>query len=113
MQACLWRRLRHVVWIAETTGKKGMGMHQLGLSAADIAVLVHKEQERGLETLEKFAQANVHAGMPPEDARRFALVQYMHEYTTTLLEANNRKIAADLIRLGVLTGTITNGEPAF
>jgi hypothetical protein len=42
------------------------------------------------------------------------MVQYLHEYTTTLLEANNRKIAADLIRLGVLTGTITrDGEPAF
>ena len=89
-------------------------MHQLGLSAADVAVLVHQEQETWQETLAKFEQANVHAGLAPEEARRLAMVQYLHEYTTTLLEANNRKIAADLIRLGVLTGTITrNGEAAF
>lgn len=89
-------------------------MHQLGLSAADVAVLVHREQETWQETLSKFEQAAGHAGLAPDEARRFAMVQYLHEYTTTLLEANNRKIAADLIRLGVLTGTISkNGEPAF
>lgn len=89
-------------------------MHQLGLSAAEVALLVHKEQGAWAETHEKLTQANIHAGLPPESARELAMVQYLHEYTTTLLEANNRKIAADLIRLGVLTGTITrNGEPAF
>jgi hypothetical protein len=88
-------------------------MHQLGLSAADVAVLVHKEQGAWQETLDKFEQANLHAGLTPDAARQLAMVQYLHEYTTTLLAANNRKIAADLIRLGVLTGTITNGEPAF
>lgn len=89
-------------------------MHQLGLSAADVAVLVHKEQAAWQDTLAKFEAAALHAGMTPEQAKAQAMVQYLHEYTTTLLEANNRKIAADLIRLGVLTGTITrDGEPAF
>jgi hypothetical protein len=89
-------------------------MHQLGLSAADVAVLVHKEQATWQDTLAKFEAAALNAGVPAEQAKSLAMVQYLHEYTTTLLEANNRKIAADLIRLGVLTGTITrDGEPAF
>jgi hypothetical protein len=88
-------------------------MHQLGLSAADIAVLVHQEQDTWPAAFAKFEAAGLHAGLAPDHAQKLAMVQYLHEYTSTLLEANNRKIAADLIRLGVLTGTITNGEPAF
>jgi hypothetical protein len=89
-------------------------MHQLGLTAAEVAVLVHKEQATWQDSLAKFEAAALNAGLPPAQAKELAMVQYLHEYTTTLLEANNRKIAADLIRLGVLTGTITrDGEPAF
>ena len=89
-------------------------MHQLGLSAADAAQLLHREFEGAGDRLNTFEQAALHAGLSPELARRQALVQYLPEFSSTLLEANNRKIAADLIRLGVLTGTITrDGEPAF
>lgn len=89
-------------------------MHQLGLSAADVTALLHREGSQALERLETFRKANQHAGLEPEAARELAMVQYLQEFSTTLLEANNRKIAADLVRLGVLTGTITkNGEAAF
>jgi len=89
-------------------------MHQLGLSAADVAALLHREAAQVLERLETHRKANQHAGLEPETARELAMVQYLQEFSTTLLEANNRKIAADLVRLGVLTGTITkSGEAAF
>jgi hypothetical protein len=89
-------------------------MHQLGLSAADIATIVHKAQAEWKETLGKLEAAAGHAGASPEEAKAVAMVHYLHDYTTALLEANNRKIAADLIRLGVLTGTIDrDGQPAF
>ncbi|MBO9542438.1 hypothetical protein J7643_17755 [bacterium] len=89
-------------------------MHQLGLSAADVAALLHREVQGATERLETFDAANRHAGLAPEAARELALIQYLHEFSTTLLEANNRKIAVDLVRLGVLTGTITrDGEAAF
>jgi hypothetical protein len=89
-------------------------MHQLGLSAADVAVIVHKAQAEWKDALGKFEAAAVHAGHGPEEAKTIAMVHYLHDYTTALLEANNRKIAADLIRLGVLTGTIDrDGQPAF
>lgn len=89
-------------------------MHQLGLSAADVTALLHREGAQAQERLETFRKANQHAGLEPEAARELAMVQYLQEFSTTLLEANNRKIAADLVRLGVLTGTITkSGEAAF
>lgn len=93
---------------------KGRLVHQLGLTAADVAALVHRETEQWAETLGKFEAANQHAGMAPLEAQKLAMIQYLHEFTTTLLEANNRKIAADLIRLGVLSGSITrDGEATF
>ncbi|HEY9900159.1 MAG TPA: hypothetical protein V6D00_13375 [Pantanalinema sp.] len=89
-------------------------MHQLGLSAADVAALLHREGQDASRRLETFAAANRHSGLAAEAARELALIQYLQEFATTLLEANNRKIAADLVRLGVLTGTITrDGEAAF
>lgn len=89
-------------------------MHQLGLSAADVAALLHREASSATERLEILGAANRHSGHGPEAARELAVIQYLQEFSTTLLEANNRKIAADLVRLGVLTGTITrNGEAAF
>lgn len=89
-------------------------MHQLGLSAADVAALLHREGAQAMERLETHRKANQHAGLGPEAARDLAFIQYLQEFSTTLLEANNRKIAADLVRLGVLTGTITTGgEAAF
>lgn len=87
-------------------------MQQLGLSAADVVALVHRETETWEEQLSKFEAANRHAGMEPETAQKLAMIQYMHEFSATLLEANNRKIAADLIRLGVLHGTIRRGGEA-
>lgn len=87
-------------------------MHQLGLSAADVVALVHQETETWAEKLEKFQNANRHAGLDPEQAQNLAMIQYLHEFSATLLEANNRKIAADLIRLGVLSGTISRGGEA-
>jgi hypothetical protein len=89
-------------------------MHQLGLNAADVAVLLQKESASWAPRLDVFRSAARNSGLSPEEANQFAMIQYLHEYTTQLLAANNRKIAADLIRLGVLTGSITsNGEPAF
>lgn len=89
-------------------------MHQLGLTSADVAALLHREAQGATERLEKFGAANRHAGLAPEAARELALIQYLQEFSTALLEANNRKIAADLVRLGVLKGTITrDGEAAF
>lgn len=89
-------------------------MHQLGLSAADVAALLHREGSQAMERLEIHRKANEHAGLGPEAARELAMVQYLQDFSTTLLEANNRKIAADLVRLGVLTGTITkSGDAAF
>jgi hypothetical protein len=87
-------------------------VHQLGLSAADVVALVHQETETWAERLTKFENANRHAGMEPEQAQKLAMIQYLHEFSATLLEANNRKIAADLIRLGVLHGTIRRGGEA-
>lgn len=74
------------------------------------------EQERNgfASRLAAYEKAAIHAGVSPELAREHAMVQYMHEFATNLLEANNKKIAADLIRLGVIMGTIRrDGEPAF
>lgn len=89
-------------------------MHQLGLSAAEVALLLQQQTETQDQRLETLEAAALNAGLAPELAKRQAMLQYMNEFTTSLLEANNRKIAADLIRLGVLTGTITrDGEPAF
>ena len=89
-------------------------MHQLGLSAADVALFIQGHTDNWADRLQAIEKAAVHDGLSPEQARQFAMVRYIHEYTESLLEANNRKIAADLIRLGVLTGTITkNGEPTF
>jgi hypothetical protein len=87
-------------------------LHQLGLSAAEYVALVHQESETWAETLAKFETANRHAGLEPEQAQKLAMIQYLHEFSATLLEANNRKIAADLIRLGVLHGTIRRGGEA-
>lgn len=89
-------------------------MHQLGMSAAELALLVQSHTDNWAERLATFEQAALNNGMPADQARQFAMVRYMQEFSEALLEANNRKIAADLIRLGVLTGTITkSGEPAF
>lgn len=89
-------------------------MHQLGLSAADVTALSHRAASEALERLETHRKANEHAGLAAEAARQLAMVQYLQDFSTTLLEANNRKIAADLVRLGVLTGTITrSGDAAF
>ncbi|MNK30480.1 hypothetical protein D3C87_488980 [compost metagenome] len=87
-------------------------MQQLGLSAADVVALVHQETETWAERLSKFESANRHAGMEPDQAQQLAMIQYLHEFSATLLEANNRKIAADLIRLGVLHGSIRRGGEA-
>lgn len=57
-------------------------MHQIGMTATDIA---------------KFIQEN--ANNPD-----------VYEVVTELILANNRKITADLVRLGVLMGSITSGE---
>jgi hypothetical protein len=79
-----------------------------------VAVLTHQSGRDAAERLATLEKANLNAQMPPEAARQLALVQYMHEFASQLLEANNRKIAADLVRLGVITGTITrSGEAAF
>jgi hypothetical protein len=84
------------------------------MSAADLALLLQRELDGAGDRLNTYEQAAMNAGLAPELAKRQALVQYLHEFSASLLEANNRKIAADLIRLGVLTGTITrDGEPAF
>ncbi|MFP5502409.1 MAG: hypothetical protein ACLGIN_07950 [Candidatus Sericytochromatia bacterium] len=89
-------------------------MDQLGLSATDVALFLEKERAGFASRLATFEQAALNAEMDPEKAREFAMVQYMHEFASSLLEANNRKLAADLIRLGVLAGTIKRGgEPAF
>jgi hypothetical protein len=89
-------------------------MHQLGLSAAEVALLTHQDAEGAAERLATLERANLNAQLAPEAARQLAFVQYMHEFASKLLEANNRKIAADLVRLGVITGTITrSGEAAF
>ena len=87
-------------------------MQQLGLSAADVVALVHQETETWAERLSTFESANRHAGMEPDHAQKLAMIQYLHEFSATLLEANNRKIAADLIRLGVLHGSIRRGGEA-
>lgn len=89
-------------------------MQHIGLSATEIATVLHREAEGWAESIDKYEQAALHAGMEPEQARQFAMVQYLQNFATELLEANNRKLAADLIRLGVIAGTIRhNGEPAF
>ncbi len=87
-------------------------MHQLGLSAADVVALVHRETDTWTDKLETFVNANRHAGLDSERAQQLAMIQYLHEFSAALLEANNRKIAADLIRLGVLHGTISRGGEA-
>ena len=79
-----------------------------------MAVMVAKETEAAPERLANYEAVALRTGVTPEAARQLALVRYMHEYTEALLSANNRKIAADLIRLGVMPGTIKHdGEPAF
>lgn len=89
-------------------------MHQLGLSAAELAVWLKTHADESAVRLATFEAAGLNAGMPPEQAKQVAWVQYMHEFSAALLEANNRKIAADLVRLGVITGTILrSGEAAF
>ena len=89
-------------------------MHQLGLTTADLAGIVHETLDGALARLEQAERAALNAGRSPENAKQLALVQLFLESSERLLEANNRKVAADLIRLGVLTGTITrDGEPAF
>lgn len=87
-------------------------MQQLGLSAADVTALVHQETETWAEKLAKFEAANRHAGLEAEAAQKLAMIQYLHDFSAALLEANNRKIAADLVRLGVLHGTIRRGGEA-
>jgi hypothetical protein len=57
-------------------------MHQIGMTATEIA---------------KFLNEN--ANNPD-----------LLEVVTELILANNRKITADLVRLGVLMGSITSGE---
>ncbi|HEY9720984.1 MAG TPA: hypothetical protein V6D47_03170 [Oscillatoriaceae cyanobacterium] len=89
-------------------------MHQLGLTTTDLAAIVHETLDGALARLETAERAALNAGRSPEQAKQLALVQLFLESSERLLEANNRKVAADLIRLGVLTGTITrDGEPAF
>lgn len=89
-------------------------MHQLGLSTAELAAWAHESLDGALARLEQAERAALNAGRSPEQAKQLALVQFFLESSERLLEANNRKVAADLIRLGVLTGTITrDGEPAF
>lgn len=84
------------------------------MTAADMAVMVAKEAETAPERLANYEAVALRTGATPEQARQLALVRYMHEYTEALLSANNRKIAADLVRLGVLTGTLTrDGEASF
>ena len=89
-------------------------MHQLGLSAADVALLTQQHTDNWAERLAAYEAAAVHNGLAPDQARQFAMIQFLQAYTEALLESNNRKIAADLIRLGVIVGTIKrDGEPAF
>lgn len=87
-------------------------MHQLGLTATDLTVLLKQALEKAGDSLDGFEAANIHAGMAPERAARQAMVDYMHAFAETVITANNRKIAADLVRLGVLTGTLTRGGEA-
>ena len=100
-------RTRGPLWVV-----KGWDVHQLGLSAADVVALVHQETETWAQRLSTFENANRHAGLEPEQAQKLAMIQYLHEFSASLLEANNRKIAADLIRLGVLHGSIRRGGEA-
>lgn len=76
-------------------------MHQLGLSAAEVAELLHARRA-GWET---------RLAALPEPAR-LALCDLLAEFASELLEANNKKLTADLVRLGVLPGTITRGGEA-
>lgn len=87
-------------------------MHQLGLTASDVTAFLHREGMTSLERLEVHRSANLHAGMSSEAAQSLAMIQLLQEFASSLLEANNRKIAADLVRLGVLTGTLTKGGEA-
>ena len=88
-------------------------MHQLGLTAADVTTFLQKEGDPGAriaESRERFLQA----GHSAEQAQALSLVQYLQDFSARLLELNNHKIATDLVRLGVLTGTILrDGEASF
>lgn len=87
-------------------------MHQLGLTAADLTAFLARMQPS--EDVEVRRQALSNAGVPPEEAGKLALLQVMQEFSCQLLELNNHKIAADLVRLGVLTGSILrDGEASF
>lgn len=89
-------------------------MHQLGLSAADLTLLLHREREGLAGRLDARTTAHRHLGLDEARARENALCDLVLDITSALLEANNRKLAVDLVRLGVLTGTITReGDAAF
>lgn len=89
-------------------------MHQLGLSAADLTSFLQREAMHPLEDIEKSRQAHLSSGVSPELAEKLALIEYLQAFSVKLLEANNHKIAADLVRLGVLTGTLLrDGEASF
>lgn len=89
-------------------------MHQLGLTAADVAALIHGSREGAAASLAVRTKALEHAGHGPEEAARLALFELLATFAADLLEANNRKLATDLVRLGVLAGTISKeGEASF
>lgn len=89
-------------------------MHQLGLSAADLAAFLQREAIHPLEEIERCRQASLNAGVSPELAEKLAIVEYLQTFSLKLLELNNHKIAADLVRLGVLTGTLLrDGDASF
>jgi|GEM_PF-2398043 hypothetical protein len=87
-------------------------MHQLGLTAAELAGFMHGRAETALDRLSAMRNAHLHAGCGPEEAERLATLEYLQEFATDLLLANNRKIASDLVRLGVISGTLTAGGDA-
>lgn len=89
-------------------------MHQLGLSAADLTSWLHERRQDLPERLAARTHGHRAAGHPPEEAARLALFDTLAELASDLLEANNRKLATDLVRLGVLAGTISrDGEASF
>lgn len=89
-------------------------MHQLGLTATDLTSFMQREAMHPLEEIERYRQASLNAGMSPELAEKLAIVEYLQTFSLKLLELNNHKIASDLVRLGVLTGTLLrDGEASF